>query len=68
MQIKVVVEGFSPELIQERDFETLYDAMDEAREFLDFGYIVTVIINGASFRVLRDSGIIRSIPISSDGA
>jgi len=65
MDIRVLVEGSMGEQI-ESSFDTLYDAMDDARVLLDFGYVVTVIINGAYFRILRDSGIIRSVPIGRD--
>lgn len=62
MEIKVLVEGSQGES-HESEFENLFDAMDDARILLDFGYVVTIIINGCYFRVIRDSGIIRSVPI-----
>lgn len=62
MMIKIIVEGSRQE-VNECEYEILYDAMDDARTFLDFGYVVTLIINGCYFRMLRDSGYLRSIPI-----
>lgn len=62
MDIKVIVEGSQGEL-HESEFESLYEAMDDARFLVDFGYCVSVVINGAYFRVLRDSEIMRVIPI-----
>lgn len=62
MVVKIIVEGSRQE-VNECEYGNLCDAMDDIRTFLDFGYVVSVVINGCYFRMLRDSGIVRSIPI-----
>lgn len=64
MQIKLIIEGTHVNY-EEATYDNLYDAMDDARYFIDAGYVVTCVINGSYFRILRDSGIVRSIPIDS---